>query len=248
MRKYLDIYLLDCPFEISTTYRYSASKQEASIVGRKPFCAVKRSSISVGLRCLCTKKSWLCCLRMGATPVSWNRIGKTRLRSCLDLHVLSTMTVIPTLGSNKALLERKLLPSRTFNPVRRSLYPNGDEYFGDDNQDCLCETCELGCHDIQPQQNHGSNTTPNRKRGAGQISKNSSIKNGSSSKRVKRGDQSRFTQDSGCFTLNYPLITSLSPRDLHHRQLYRYQWPNIRRTRGDNEIPLYGSLRPNNSY
>ncbi|PVH73950.1 hypothetical protein DL98DRAFT_384261, partial [Cadophora sp. DSE1049] len=42
MRKYLDIYLPDCPFEISSTYRYSASnpensslKPEASIVARK---------------------------------------------------------------------------------------------------------------------------------------------------------------------------------------------------------------------
>jgi histone-lysine N-methyltransferase SUV420H len=35
MRKYLDIYLPDCPFEISSTYRYSAYTQEALIVARK---------------------------------------------------------------------------------------------------------------------------------------------------------------------------------------------------------------------
>ncbi|KAH6667328.1 hypothetical protein B0J14DRAFT_435287, partial [Halenospora varia] len=35
MKKYLDIYLPDCPFEISSTSRYSAFEQHASVVARK---------------------------------------------------------------------------------------------------------------------------------------------------------------------------------------------------------------------
>jgi histone-lysine N-methyltransferase SUV420H len=35
MRKYLDIYLPDCPFKISSTYRYSAFEQHAMVVAQK---------------------------------------------------------------------------------------------------------------------------------------------------------------------------------------------------------------------
>lgn len=244
MKKYLDIYLPDCPFEISSTYRYSAFKQEASVVARKRIVRGEEIRYLCGttvplheeeVALLAQDGSDFSIVESSRKNMTSGLLGPIRFvnHECepnarLDLH-----------GSSSA----KATAIKDIEVGQEITFFYADDYFGPDNKDCLCETCELGCHDIQPQQNHGSNTISNRKRALGQISKNSSNpQNGPSAKRVKRDDQSRFKQDPGCYALASPLVTCLFPRDVRHRQLYGYQWPKTQRTRGDNQTPFYDSL------
>jgi hypothetical protein len=242
MRKYLDIYLPDCPFEISSTYRYSAFEQDAMIVARKRIVRGEEIKYLCGTAVPLHKEelavlsqdgrdfSIMESIRQNTTSLM---LGPARFVN----HDEKPNARLDLQGSSGA----KITAIKDIEPGQEITVSYGDDYFGDDNQDCLCETCQPGCHDIQPQHNHGSSTMPNRKRTVGQISKKSSNpRNRPSTKRVKIDNQSRFTQDTGY----YPLATCLSPRDVRHRQLYEYQWPKTRRTRGDNEIPFYGSLPP----
>jgi hypothetical protein len=244
MRKYLDIYLPDCSFEISSTYRYSTSKQEASIVARKRVFRCEE------IRYLCgttvpLHKEELALLSQDGSDFSIMESSRQNTTSLMlgparfVNHDCNPNARLDLQGSSGA----KITAIKDIQSGQEITVSYGDDYFGDNNQDCLCETCELRCHDIQPQQNHGSNTMSNRKRAVGQISKSSSNpQNGPSAKRLKRDDPSRFTQDPNCYALTSPLVTCLSPRDVRHRQLYGYQWPKTQRTRGDNETSFYDSL------
>lgn len=244
MRKYLDIYLPDCPFEISSTSRYSAFEQQASVVARKRIVRGEEIRYLCGttvplheeeVALLAQDGSDFSIVESSRQNTTSGLLGPIRFvnHDCepnarLDLH-----------GSSSA----KATAIKNIEAGQEITFHYADDYFGPNNQDCLCETCELGCHDIQPLQNHGSNTMSNRKRAVGQISKNSSNpQNAPPAKRVKRDDQSGFTKDPGCYALASPLVTCLSPRDVRHRQLYEYQWPKTQRTRGDNETPFYDSL------
>ena len=145
MRKYINIWLPDCPFEVSTTNRYTIVTQEAAITARKP---IKRGET---IRYLCGNK-------VEMTPEEEKDLDITRR----DFSVVMT--------SRKKTPSLFLGPARFANhdcKANAKLVPRGSEgmlvvavreiavgdeitvnygehYFGDDNCECLCATCEAG--------------------------------------------------------------------------------------------------------
>jgi hypothetical protein len=243
MKKYLDIYLPDCLFEISSTSRYSAFEQHASVVARKRIVCGEEIRYLCGTTVPLHEEEVTLLARDGR---DFSIVESSRQNTTSGLlgpirfanHKCVANARIDLHGSSA-----KATAIKNIEAGQEITFFYADDYFGPNNEDCLCETCELGCHDIQPQRNHGSNTMSTRKRAVSQISKNSSNpQNGPSAKRVKRDDQSGSRQNPGCYALASSLVTCLSPRDVRHRQLYGYQWPKTQRARGDNETPIYDSL------
>jgi histone-lysine N-methyltransferase SUV420H len=52
MRRYLNIYLLDCPFEISRINRYKMTTYKATIIARKPIKAGEEIKYLCGIRAI----------------------------------------------------------------------------------------------------------------------------------------------------------------------------------------------------
>lgn len=145
MRKYINIWLPDCPFEVSTTNRYTIVTQEAAITARKPI----RKGETI---------KYLCGNKVQMTPDEEKDLDLTRR----DFSVVMT--------SRKKTPSLFLGPARFANhdcKANAKLVPRGPEgmivvaeqeicvgdeitvnygehYFGEDNCECLCATCEAG--------------------------------------------------------------------------------------------------------
>jgi histone-lysine N-methyltransferase SUV420H len=224
MTKYLNIYLPDCPFEISSTYRYSAPnpensclEAEASIVARKHIKCGEEIKFLCGIAVPLHEEE-LALLRKDGMDFS---IVESSRKKTVSLMLAPARFVNHRCDSN-ARLDLKgsagaiITAIKNIEPGHEITVFYADDYFGDNNEGCFCEECKPGCHDIQPQQNHDANTMPNRKRARVQTSKNpSNPRNGRSAKRVKRNDQAKDPVRSAY----------LSPGDLCHLQLYRYPCP-----------------------
>jgi histone-lysine N-methyltransferase SUV420H len=195
MRKYLDIYLPDCPFEISSTYRYSASNPEnSSLKPEASFVARKHIKCGEEIKYLCgilvpLHEEELALLSKDGRDFS---IVESSRKKTVSLMLAPARFVNHRCDSN-ARLDLKgsagaiITAIKNIEPGHEITVFYADDYFADNNEGCLCEECKPGCHDIQPQQNYGANTMPNRKRAVVQTSKNSSNpRNGRSAKRVKK--------------------------------------------------------------
>jgi len=145
MRKYINIWLPDCPFEVSTTNRYTIVTHEAAITARRP---IKRGETI----------KYLCGNKVEMTPEEEKDLDITRR----DFSVVMT--------SRKKTPSLFLGPARFANhdcKANAKLVPRGSEgmlvvaereiavgyeitvnygehYFGEDNCECLCATCEAG--------------------------------------------------------------------------------------------------------
>ena len=145
MRKYINIWLPDCPFEVSTTNRYTIVTQEAAITARKP---IKKGET---IRYLCGNK-------VEMTPEEEKDLDITRRDFSV---VMTSRKKTPSLflgparfANHDCKANAKLVPrgSEGMLVVAERDIAVGDEitvnygehYFGEDNCECLCATCEAG--------------------------------------------------------------------------------------------------------
>ena len=142
LRKYINIYLPDCPFEVDTTNRYAKTTAEACIKARKPIKKGEAVKYLSGIQVEMTEKE------------------EKELSSRTDFSiVLSSRRKRPSLFLGPARFANHDCDSNarlnTTGPhgihiVARKDIAAGDEitvtygedYFGIDNCECLCMTCE----------------------------------------------------------------------------------------------------------
>nr|POE59193.1 histone-lysine n-methyltransferase set9 [Quercus suber] len=142
LRKYINLYLPDCPFEVVTTNRYTIMTAEAAIVARRE---IKKGEM---IRYLC------------GIQVEMTEKEEQELSSRTDFSiVLSSRRKRPSLFLGPARFANHDCESNarlnTSGPhgihivARRDIpcgeeitVTYGDDYFGDDNCECLCATCE----------------------------------------------------------------------------------------------------------
>ncbi|KAK5118440.1 hypothetical protein LTR62_002954 [Meristemomyces frigidus] len=142
LRKYINIYLPDCPFEVTTTNRYTIMTSEAAIVARK---RIKRGE----------QIKWLSGIQVEMTEQE-----EKELSSRTDFSiVLSSRRKRPSLflgparfanhdcDSNARLSTQgphgiQILARRDIAVGEEITVRYGDDYFGEDNCECLCATCE----------------------------------------------------------------------------------------------------------
>lgn len=143
MRKYINMWLPDCPFEVSTTNRYTIVTQEASTTARRP---IKQGDAI----------KYLCGNLVAMTPEEEKDLDLTRRDFSI---VMSSRKKTPSLflgparfsnhdcNANARLVTRgsdgmQVYAVRSIRVGEEITVNYGENYFGEGNCECLCGTCE----------------------------------------------------------------------------------------------------------
>ena len=143
MRKYINMWLPDCPFEVSTTNRYTIVTHEASTTARRP---IKQGDTI----------KYLCGNLVAMTPEEEKDLDLTRRDFSI---VMSSRKKTPSLflgparfsnhdcNANARLVTRgsdgmQVYAVRNIRVGEEITVNYGENYFGEGNCECLCGTCE----------------------------------------------------------------------------------------------------------
>lgn len=143
LRKYVNIYLPDCPFEVSTTNRYEITTSEASAVARKN---IKKGDIIrylSGIQVAMTKEEEedLDVMKRDFSIVMSSRkktpslfLGPARFAN----HDCDANARLSTTGAHGM----QIVSVKDIEIGDEITVTYGEDYFGEDNCECLCATCE----------------------------------------------------------------------------------------------------------
>ncbi|GAB7360206.1 hypothetical protein MBLNU230_g7967t1 [Neophaeotheca triangularis] len=141
LRKYVDIYLPDCPFEVGTVNRYTITTQEASIIARKPIKKGQPIKYLTGIQVSMTKDEEkilgdndFSVIRSSRKKQSSLFLGPARFAN----HDCDANADLQTTGKHGMYI--KAVKDIAVGEEITVLY--GVDYFGADNCECLCGTCE----------------------------------------------------------------------------------------------------------
>ena len=142
LRKYVNIYLCDCPFEVATTNRYTITTQEACIKTRKPIRRGEAIKYLSGIQVEMTEKEEK---ELSSRTDFSIVLSSRRKRPSLFLgparfanHDCDSNAKLTTTGPHGIhIVARKDIEAGDEITVTY-----GDDYFGIDNCECLCATCE----------------------------------------------------------------------------------------------------------
>lgn len=143
MRKYINLWLPDCPFEVSTTNRYTILTQEAAVTARK---YIRQGDVI----------KYLSGNLVPMTPEEEKDLDLTRRDFSI---VMSSRKKTPSLflgparfanhdcNANAKLVTRGsegmgVVALRSIDVGEEVTVTYGDDYFGERNCECLCKTCE----------------------------------------------------------------------------------------------------------
>ena len=160
MRKYINIWLPDCPFEVSTTNRYTIVTQEASTTARRP---IKQGDTI----------KYLCGNLVAMTPEEEKDLDLTRRDFSI---VMSSRKKTPSLflgparfsnhdcNANARLVTRgsdgmQVYAVRNIRVGEEITVNYGENYFGEGNCECLCGTCEAEGRNGWPGSNASTNSS-----------------------------------------------------------------------------------------
>lgn len=206
MRKYINIWNTDCPFEVSTTNRYTIVTHEAAVTARRN---IKKGDVI----------KYLCGNKVAMTPEEESDLDLTRRDFSI---VVSSRKKIPSLflgparfanhdcNANARLVTRgsdgmEVVAVRNIQEGDEITVTYGDHYFGDNNCECLCLSCE----------NAGRGGWPAQVRSrpvSGTATPLDTDTNPHYSLRSSRRDASRSTLDSASMT---PEFRELPPSKRH---------------------------------
>lgn len=143
LRKYIHIYLPDCPFEVTTTNRYTITEHEAAICARKFVPQGREIKYLSGTLVPMTKEEEqdLDLKRKDFSIVMSSRrktpsffLGPARFAN----HDCNANGQLVTRGTEGM----QVVATRDIYPGEEITVSYGEDYFGVDNCECLCLTCE----------------------------------------------------------------------------------------------------------
>lgn len=143
LRRYTQIYLPDCPFEVSSTNRYTVTTHEASIVARR---LIKRNE----------PIKYLSGIQVHITPDEEAALSVRKKDFSIVVSSRSRMTSLfmgparfanHDCGANAKLVITgqagiDIVAVRNINVGEEITVTYGENYFGEDNCECLCQSCE----------------------------------------------------------------------------------------------------------
>ena len=143
LRKYVNTYMCDCPFEISTTNRYTIFSHEAAITARKE---IKRGEVIKYLSGMQVPMSKEEERTLDVTRRDFSIVMSSRKKSpSLFLgparfanHDCEANARLSTVGPNGM----QVVATMHIETGSEITVTYGDDYFGIDNCECLCATCE----------------------------------------------------------------------------------------------------------
>ncbi|KAJ5815578.1 Histone-lysine N-methyltransferase SET9 [Penicillium riverlandense] len=146
IRKYIQIYHPDCPFEVTTTNRYTITEHEAAIGARKSIKKNEEIRFLAGTLVPMTREEEL---DLGLTRKDFSIVMSSR-RKNPSFFLGPARFANHDCDANGRLVTRgnegmSVVATRNIAVGEEITVSYGDDYFGIDNCECLCSTCEQAC-------------------------------------------------------------------------------------------------------
>lgn len=143
MRRYTQIYLPDCPFEVSSTNRYTVTTHEASIVARRFIKRNESIKYLSGIQVLITPEEEA---DLAVRKKDFSIVVSSRNRLA-SLFMGPARFANHDCGANAKLVITgqagiDIVAVRSIDVGEEITVTYGENYFGEDNCECLCQTCE----------------------------------------------------------------------------------------------------------
>ncbi|KAK3322812.1 histone-lysine N-methyltransferase set-9 [Apodospora peruviana] len=143
LRRYMSIYLPDCPFEVNTTNRYTIVTREASITARR---FIRRNEVVkylAGIQVVVTPEEED---EMALRKKDFSLVFSSRSKST-SLFMGPARFANHDCNANARLVTREqagieIIACRDIEVGEEITVTYSNHYFGDDNCECLCQTCE----------------------------------------------------------------------------------------------------------
>lgn len=145
LRKYIAMYLPDCPFEVITTNRYVITTHEAAISARKYIAAGRTIKYLSGTLVSITREEEV---DLDITRRDFSIVMSSRKKTP-SLFLGPARFANHDCNPNARLVMKgpdtmEIVATRDIDIGDEITVSYGEDYFGDDNCECLCESCEYG--------------------------------------------------------------------------------------------------------
>lgn len=143
MRRYVNIYLTDCPFEITSTNRYTVVTHEASVTARRFIKKGESVKYLCGVQVIMTKEEEA---DINQRRRDFSIVVSSRNKSA-SIFLGPARFANHDCGANAELMRTgaagmEIIAVRDIEIGDEITVTYGDNYFGEDNCECLCKTCE----------------------------------------------------------------------------------------------------------
>ncbi|KAJ5986329.1 Histone-lysine N-methyltransferase SET9 [Penicillium sp. IBT 35674x] len=160
LRKYVQMYHPDCPFEVTTTNRYIITQHEAAICARKFIKSGQEIKFLSGTLVSMTKEEEL---DLGLTRKDFSVVMSSR-RKTPSFFLGPARFANHDCDANGRLVTRgnegmSVMATRNIYEGEEITVSYGEDYFGIDNCECLCLTCERGARNGWAPQSHSDSET-----------------------------------------------------------------------------------------
>jgi histone-lysine N-methyltransferase SUV420H len=144
MRRYMSIYLPDCPFEVNATNRYTIVSYEASVTARKFIKRNEPIKYLAGTQVVITPEEEE---KLAALKKDFSLVVSSR-NKCTNLFMGPARLCNHDCDANARLVRRgqasiDIIACRDIEMGEEITVTYGENYFGEDNCECLCRTCEV---------------------------------------------------------------------------------------------------------
>jgi histone-lysine N-methyltransferase SUV420H len=143
LRRYVNIYMSDCQFEVTTTNRYMITEHEASITARRDINPREEIKYLTGVQVAMTEEQEKV-LELARKDFSLVISSRKKTRSLFlgparfANHDCDANAKLTTKGYDGM----QIVAVKPIFEGEEITVSYGEDYFGDDNEECLCNTCE----------------------------------------------------------------------------------------------------------
>ncbi|KAI0882045.1 uncharacterized protein GGS22DRAFT_53959 [Annulohypoxylon maeteangense] len=143
LRRYMQIYLPECPYEVSSTNRYTIVTHEAAITARKYIRRGQPIKYLSGIQVLITEKEEK---ELSKRKKDFSIVVSAR-NKCASLFMGPARFANHDCGANARLMTTgqagiEIIAARDIEVGDEITVTYSENYFGVDNCECLCKTCE----------------------------------------------------------------------------------------------------------
>ncbi|KAK6595539.1 hypothetical protein ACHAQE_005662 [Botrytis cinerea] len=143
LKKYINIYLPDCPFEVSSTNRYTVVTHEAAVVARREIRKGEVVKYLSGIQVVMTPEEEE---HINLMRRDFSIVMSSRNKSA-SLFLGPARFANHDCGANARLMTSgtagmEIIAVRDIEIGEEITVTYGESYFGEDNCECLCKTCE----------------------------------------------------------------------------------------------------------
>lgn len=143
LRRYLQIYLPDCPWEVNSTNRYTIVSHEAAVTARKSIRRNESIKYLSGIQVVITPEEEK---EIAVRKKDFSIVVSSR-NKCTSLFMGPARFANHDCGANAKLMTTsqagiEIIATRPIEPGEEITVTYGENYFGEDNCECLCKTCE----------------------------------------------------------------------------------------------------------